>query len=112
MSNLIENAVRYTPEGGSVTAVVEKYASGCAFIVEDNGPGIAVEEREKVFERFYRGSEFGSSGSGLGLSIVQEIAHLHGAQATIGDGPSNSGTAVKVAFPVLCARIDSAGGNQ
>lgn len=111
MSNLIENAVRYTPEGGSVTAVVEKYASGCAFIVEDNGPGIAVEEREKVFERFYRGNEFGSSGSGLGLSIVQEIAYLHGAQATIGDGPGNSGTAVKVAFPVLSARVDSVDGN-
>lgn len=107
MSNLIENAVRYTPSGGRVTAVVERYdrksnpaaSSACAFIVEDNGPGIPNDERLKVFERFYRGAAPGIPGSGLGLSIVQEIAHLHGAQVMIEDGPDHKGAAVKVVFP-------------
>lgn len=99
MSNLIENAVRYS-QGGTVTAVVEKTAEGCAFLVEDNGPGIAPEERQKVFERFYRINDSGPSGSGLGLAIVQEIAHMHGAVATINDGPppSMKGTTVRISF--------------
>jgi two-component system sensor histidine kinase TctE len=75
LSNLIENAILYTQAGGHVTVRTLKRSSADAnhrsiVIVEDNGPGIAPEEREKVFERFYRISDRGVTGSGLGLAIA------------------------------------------
>ncbi len=104
ISNLIENAVLYTPNGGHVTVrtlrrqTVDEHARS-VLIVEDNGPGIAREEREKVFERFYRISDRGVSGTGLGLAIVSEIAKIHGAQVVLDDGPDCKGTSVAVDFP-------------
>ncbi len=113
MVNLIENAVIYTPNGGKVTvSLIGTYSStenagqsGLVFFVEDNGPGIAPEERERVFERFYRVLGNGAAGSGLGLAIVREIATKHGALVNIlsGSGSSGSdsggtGTRVEVCF--------------
>jgi two-component system sensor histidine kinase TctE len=72
-------------------------------IVEDNGPGIAVEEREKVFERFYRISDRGVTGSGLGLAIVREIAKIHSADVRLDDGPSGVGTSIAIDFPFIAA---------
>ena len=74
VKNLVENAVRYTPEGGRVDISVSETTQQVVIEVEDNGPGIAPEERERVLDPFYRvlGSE--QSGSGLGLSIVKAIA--------------------------------------
>ena len=100
--NLIHNAVQYTQAGGSVTVRVERSvtASGvfADLVVEDNGPGIPLEERDQVFERFYRLIDRKVSGSGLGLAIVREIALLHEADIAIGDGPNCIGTRVLVRF--------------
>jgi len=104
LSNLIENAILYTQEGGHVTVRTLKNVDGdeqqrSIIIVEDNGPGISEDEREKVFERFYRITDRGVAGSGLGLAIVREIAKIHGAEVCLGDGPKGLGTAVTIDFP-------------
>ena len=97
-SNLIENAVIYTQEGGNVTVRVSN-GDAVRLMVQDNGPGIPLEEREKVFERFYRVLGTASPGSGLGLPIVKEIATAHKATVAITDCPSGKGTTVTVTFP-------------
>ncbi|MGH2929947.1 MAG: ATP-binding protein, partial [Solirubrobacteraceae bacterium] len=102
--NLVDNAVRYTREGGRVDVSVERSAAAPAQAlvkVVDDGPGIAREERERVFDRFYRKPGTRSPGSGLGLAIVQAIAAAHGATVTLGEGPDGRGLAVTVAFPGL-----------
>jgi two-component system sensor histidine kinase TctE len=106
LSNLIENAILYTQSGGHVTVRTLKRSSvdgneRSIVIVEDNGPGIAVEEREKVFERFYRISDRGVDGSGLGLAIVREIAKIHSAEVHLDVGPSGVGTSIAVDFPFV-----------
>ncbi|MBP0656855.1 histidine kinase, partial [Mycobacterium tuberculosis] len=74
LGNLIDNAIRYAGRGAVVTVRVD----GHRLLVEDNGPGVAASERESVFKRFYRGAASANrAGSGLGLSIVREIARLH-----------------------------------
>ncbi|NEX60694.1 sensor histidine kinase [Noviherbaspirillum galbum] len=89
LSNLIDNAVRYTPPGGSVTVRVRADAiEGLAILeVEDTGPGIPPAERGHVFERFYRILGSNVEGSGLGLSIVREIAQQHDAEVDILNNP-------------------------
>jgi two-component system sensor histidine kinase QseC len=75
--NLVNNAIRYTPAGGHVVVSVTSSHDQVVLKVSDSGPGIAAEERERVFERFYRGQDSSGTGSGLGLSIAQRIAALH-----------------------------------
>ena len=68
--------------------------------VTDNGPGVPVEERERIFERFFRGSTGnGERGSGIGLSLVQRIARAHGASLSVEDGRDHGGLCVRVVFP-------------
>ena len=100
--NLVDNAVRYTPAGGRVDVSVERSAATRAqalIRVVDNGPGIAREERERVFDRFYRRPGAPVPGSGLGLAIVKAIAVAHGATVELGEGADGRGLAVTVAFP-------------
>jgi two-component system sensor histidine kinase TctE len=97
--NLVDNAVRYTPSGGSVVVKVECEPDACRLIVEDDGPGIPRELRDFAFERFARLSSRDSEGSGLGLPIVREIAGAHGARVTLGDRPQGTGLVVEVLFP-------------
>lgn len=98
-NNLLDNAVRYTQEGGTITVRVG-YESGHAVLrIEDNGPGISPEHRERVFERFYRVLGNGEKGSGLGLAIVREVAKVHGAEAKLKEGDRGRGTVVVVRFP-------------
>jgi two-component system, OmpR family, sensor kinase len=100
--NLVDNAVRYTPPGGRVDVSVEPSVTGPAqalIRVTDNGPGIAGEERERVFDRFYRRPGTPSPGSGLGLAIVKAIAVAHGATVELGEGADGHGLTVSVAFP-------------
>jgi two-component system OmpR family sensor kinase len=80
VKNLVDNAIRYTPEGGQVDLSVDVSDGKAELRIQDNGPGIPLAERERVFDPFYRtlGSE--QIGSGLGLSIVQTIAHRIGAE--------------------------------
>ena len=75
--NLLDNAIRYTPAGGRVDVHVFEDATGITVRIADNGPGIPWELRENVFKRFYRARHVHETGSGLGLSIVKQIADLH-----------------------------------
>ncbi len=92
LNNLIDNAIRYTPNGGHITVSVSKSPQGTELHVEDNGPGIDPQHRERVFERFYRILGTGQSGSGLGLSIVAEVAKRHGAELVLDTGSNGTGT--------------------
>ncbi len=91
LSNLIDNAIRYTPKGHSVTVRTSLNNEQALAIleVEDNGPGIPASERVHIFERFYRILGSNVQGSGLGLSIVREIAQQHDARIEITDNPRN-----------------------
>jgi two-component system, OmpR family, sensor histidine kinase TctE len=80
ITNLIDNAVRYAGRGATITLRARRDVRSVILEVEDNGPGLSPDECLKVFERFYRASET-PGGAGLGLAIVQEIAHRHGGQA-------------------------------
>ncbi len=82
LSNLIDNALRYTPRGSSITLCVHPGGDGARLAVEDNGPGLSADDLNHVFQRFWRASER-PGGCGLGLAIVQEIAHRHGGEATV-----------------------------
>lgn len=98
LGNLIDNALRYGGRQGRVTVTVESGTRPC-LTVADEGPGIAAEQRERVFERFYRASDAQSEGCGLGLAIVSEIVKLHGAELALSDGPDAHGAVFTVVFP-------------
>ena len=79
LSNLLENAAKYSPAGSPVTVRVKAQGSDAVLQVEDRGPGIATEEREKVFDRFYRVTQKGrSAGTGVGLAVCKGIVEAHG----------------------------------
>jgi two-component system sensor histidine kinase TctE len=99
LANLIDNAIRYTQQGGQVTVRVAVGPDAVALSVEDNGPGIPELERERVFERFYRVLGTRVEGCGLGLAIVREIALSHRAEVTLAAGAGGQGTMARVAFP-------------
>ncbi|MEB0140535.1 MULTISPECIES: sensor histidine kinase [unclassified Undibacterium] len=107
LSNLIDNAIRYTPSGHSVTVrVALNEEQALALLeVEDNGPGIVEAERERVFQRFYRILGSNVQGSGLGLAIVREIVQQHAAHIVISDNPNHQdsdfpGCTFRIAFPL------------
>ena len=97
--NLVDNAIRYAPPGGIVTVRCGSYRSSAWLEVEDNGPGIPLQERSKVFERFYRLRATDSEGCGLGLAIVKEIAVAHNAVVLIETGSQHGGALVRISFP-------------
>ncbi len=97
--NLVDNAVRYTPNGGRVTVQVGCDADQVWLQVDDTGPGIPAELRPHVFERFYRGNSADSTGSGLGLSIVREAALAFGATVSLDNRPNQGGLSARVRFP-------------
>jgi signal transduction histidine kinase len=100
LRNLIDNAVRYSPEGCHVVVSVRTSDRGEPEIsVTDDGPGIPVAERERIYERFYRVLGNEATGSGLGLSIVSRIAALHGASVQTGEGLEGRGARFVVTFP-------------
>ncbi len=103
VANLLDNALRYTPEGGRIDVAVDDDQGQAALTVADTGPGIAIGDRERVFDRFHRGASAGpeQTGSGLGLSIVKRIADAHGATVTLGDTDSGRGLTVCVRFPAV-----------
>lgn len=103
LANLLDNAVRYTHDGGRVTVRLATENGMAALSVEDDGPGIAEAERERVFERFHRVLGSGEVGAGLGLAIVREIAEAHGAHIALSPGAGGAGTRVRAAFPLAPA---------
>lgn len=97
LANVMDNAIRYTQEGGQVTIRAGHDAAGAFVHISDSGPGIPLHERPQIFERFVRGQAAIGDGSGLGLSIVMEIASLHGAEVTLDDA-SEGGTRLTIRF--------------
>jgi two-component system OmpR family sensor kinase len=96
--NLIDNAVRYTPGGGQVDIIVRSFHDAIVLEIEDSGPGIAPEERERVFDRFYRCLLPQAAGSGLGLAIVKQVADLHKAEVHLAQSHRLSGLRASVYF--------------
>lgn len=100
MRNLIDNAIRYTPEGGIVEVSIIRFDDNITFRVADSGPGIPPDERERIFQRFYRRIGTKPSGSGLGLSIVSRIVDLY--QLTIElDESRHKGLQIDVGFRAM-----------
>lgn len=96
--NLVDNAVRYTPEGGRVVVTVERGAHACRLSVEDSGPGIPADQRTAVLRRFHRLAPGEQTGSGLGLAIVARIVELHKARLEIGEATQPPGLCIGIAF--------------
>jgi two-component system sensor histidine kinase TctE len=99
LNNLIDNAIQYTPAGGRITVRTRQQDDRAILEIEDDGPGIPLDEREKVFERFYRMPGGAPEGCGLGLAIVREIAQGHQAVVTVQSGAGGRGTRMTVTFP-------------
>ncbi len=111
ITNLVDNAIRYTPFG-SVTVRVRREGTGggvgagsgeggeAIFEVEDTGPGIPLAERQRVFDRFYRGEAATEGGTGLGLAIVRRIALRHGGAVELADGAGGRGLRVRFRMPM------------
>ena len=102
LANLVGNALRYTPSGGQVDVSCGVADHRAYLEVADSGPGIPPSERERVFDRFYRGAASGETGSGLGLAIVRAIAERHGARVRLGEA----------ALGGLCVRVTFAAGAE
>jgi two-component system, OmpR family, sensor histidine kinase TctE len=116
LSNLVDNAISYTPHGGRVTVRSRVRGNATVLEVEDDGTGIPEDEREKVFRRFHRVTGSPGEGCGLGLAIVQEIAYLHQGTVSIQSAAGGRGTLVTVNLPkadepveVPTARMDRRG---
>jgi two-component system sensor histidine kinase QseC len=99
LRNLIENAMRHVPAGGQVQLSITQDVATTTIDVADDGPGIPPERRAAVFARFHRESASRGDGYGLGLSIVQRAAELHGANIELLDSPFGRGLRVKVSLP-------------
>lgn len=99
LRNLVGNALKFAPAGGRVDVSLLAEPAAVVLRVEDSGPGIPEAERERVFDRFYRGNGQDAPGSGLGLSIVQAIARRHGAQVRLGRSERLGGLRAEVRFP-------------
>ncbi len=97
--NLLDNAVKYTPVGGRVDLAMGRDAQGSWLAVEDSGPGVPEEERERVFDRFHRVPGTDAAGSGLGLAIVRAVAEHLGAQVKLGRSAALGGARAEVRFP-------------
>jgi two-component system OmpR family sensor kinase len=105
LRNLVDNAIKYTPSGGTADISVRNEGGGkgegkVVVTVEDSGPGIPPEERERVFDRFYRVAGSEAAGSGLGLAIIKAIAERHGATLALGQSERLGGLSATVSFNV------------
>jgi signal transduction histidine kinase len=94
----VDNAVRYTPEGGTVNAAVRRDGADVEATLEDNGPGIPEDERTRVFDRFYRGPTATATGTGLGLAIVSQVVEMHRGSVALG-ASDEGGLQVRVRIP-------------
>ncbi|MBN3754836.1 two-component sensor histidine kinase [Paraburkholderia sp. Tr-20389] len=94
LNNLIDNAIRYTPQGGKVDVILRRDGDAISIAVSDSGPGIPDEERSRVFDRFYRSAGTKEQGSGLGLAIVLKIAQRHHAELDMRNNADRPGLRV------------------
>jgi len=98
ISNLVDNAMRYSPDGGRILVEIVQQDEIKSICVTDNGPGIPLEKRHQVFDRFIRLADETVSGTGLGLAICRKIADLHHADIALDTGPDGTGLSVRVTF--------------
>jgi two-component system sensor histidine kinase TctE len=96
LGNLVDNAVKYTPQGGTVTIRCGLRDDGAFLEVEDDGPGLAPDERLRVLERFYRVRGTQGEGNGLGLAIADEIARVHHSHLELEAGAGGKGLRVSL----------------
>jgi signal transduction histidine kinase len=87
-SNLISNAIKYSPKGGSVLIEIKSEEDNWKVSVADNGPGVLKENKKAIFERFKRAEKGSVKGSGLGLAIVKQVVELHNGEVWVEDNPS------------------------
>jgi signal transduction histidine kinase len=104
VSNLLANAIRHAPVGGIVRVSLSTAPGELHLQVADDGPGVAPDARERIFERYRR--DRNANGTGLGLAIVREIAHLHGGEVTVGDAPEG-GALFTMVLPLRPPRATS-----
>jgi signal transduction histidine kinase len=113
--NLIGNALKFTPAEGKVTVVVERDGNGWAKVsIADTGPGIAVEEAQKIFDRFYQVAAAGrqkARGTGLGLSISKSLVEMHGGKIWMESRPGRGSTFL-FTLPVEPPSSDAISGNE
>jgi two-component system sensor histidine kinase TctE len=102
LDNLMDNAIRYSRDGGRVTVRVLG-APRAVVTVSDDGPGIPPDERERIFERFHRRLGASNDGTGLGLAIAQEIAHIHGGDIGLREDTDGIGNTFTVSLPIITA---------
>jgi len=107
VNELINNAIKYTPEFGVIEVSLSQEESQIKFSVKDNGIGMTQEDCNKIFERFYRvdAAKSIAKGSGLGLFIVKELVEMHGGTIHV-DSQPNKGTTFTIILPAI-SRIDS-----
>ena len=99
IANLVDNAMRYSPPKSQILLELGTTMNGLRLTVSDDGPGIPEEQREQVFNRFFRLADQSASGTGLGLSICRKIAVMHKATISLSVGPNGRGLSVHVDFP-------------
>lgn len=97
--NLLENAIKHSPAESRIEMRLDHAPGRISLLIDDEGPGIPVHERERVFDRFYRAEGNTTHGSGLGLAIARTIADRHGATITLEDAPAGQGLRARVDFP-------------
>lgn len=100
VDNVIDNAIKYSPPGGTVSVALTRAASMVRLCVRDGGPGVPAALRERVFERFFRAPDQVQQGSGLGLAIARAVADAHGGAIAIEDAPGGG--------CLICARLPAA----
>jgi two-component system heavy metal sensor histidine kinase CusS len=105
LRNLIDNAVRHCPEGGHVRVAAHSDGDVVELSVTDDGPGVPAEDRDRVFDPFFRAASERrrDDGSGLGLAIVREIARVHGGDVSVEDGPGGKGARFRARLPAAPA---------
>ena len=103
ISNLIDNALKHTPEGGTVSIISKNDDNNVSFTISDTGKGIAEENIQRIFDRFYQEdpSRTVGAGAGLGLSIAQKILELHGSKLSVESGSGKGTTFSFILSPQL-----------
>jgi PAS domain S-box-containing protein len=104
LSNLLGNAIKFTPKGGSIEIAVERRKGEAVFSVTDSGPGIPPERKKTIFQRYWRGSESRTDGAGLGLSIVKGLVELHGGRVWAESVPG-AGATFRFTIPLSPAAV-------
>lgn len=101
LRNLVDNAIKHTPEGSAIDVSVQRGSDGINVSVEDNGPGIPPQSQARVFDRFYRMPGQASEGSGLGLAIAKEVVDMHRGRIELDRSEKLGGLRVVVMFPAV-----------